>query len=311
MTTLRLGIVGLGVISRFYLAALDRLPGFELVALCDLDERRLEPFRDRVRCYPTHRELLADGDVDAVVVNVPNDVHAEVCRDALATGRAVCVEKPLATTLAAGRELVELARSRSVTLFTAFHRRYNSNVVELVRQSGQRPPVRSMTVRYLERIEEHVGHDRWYLDPERCGGGCVADNGPNSFDLVHLFLGPSRLTGASVRRDTDGLDRQAVIDLATRSEATARVELDWSYEHGECKDITVTYADGSTASADMLTGYPGFKSSLEHEYVGVLNEFREAVLGLRPQWPDGLAELELVTEIYRTERVVASSGGRG
>lgn len=302
MRPLRVGIVGLGVISRYYVPALASVTGLRLTAVCDLDEAALEPFRDQVRCFSSHRELLADPGVDAVIVNVPNNAHVPICRDAVRAGRPVCVEKPLATRAGDGRELLAFAHGAGVPVFTAFHRRYNSEVRALVARLRQRGPVESVTVRYLERIEEHVGRDQWYLDPQRCGGGCVADNGPNAFDLVHLLLGPVRLAGIDVRRDAQGVDRQAVIELTADSGERARVELDWSYDGGERKDITTRTAGGTTDGADMLAGYPGFKSSLWHEYVGVVHDFSDVVRGHLPRWPDGLAELELVAAVYDTEQ---------
>ncbi|MEV6670574.1 Gfo/Idh/MocA family oxidoreductase [Streptomyces sp. NPDC051162] len=296
----RIGIIGLGVISKFYVAAFDRLPALALAAVCDLRPEALAPFHDRAECYGRHTELLADAAVDAVVVNVPNDIHAAVCADALAAGLPVCVEKPLATRLADARSLATLAHRRGATLFTAFHRRYNSEVLRLLHGIAPGNPVRSLTVRYLERIEEHAGDDRWYLDADRCGGGCVADNGPNAFDLVRLFLGDVHLTAAEVTRDIHGTDRRAAVALRAADGATARVELDWSYD-GEVKDITVELADGTTRTADMLAGYPEFKGSLWHEYVGVLADFAATLDAGRTGARGGLAALELVDAVYRTE----------
>jgi predicted dehydrogenase len=307
---MRLGIVGLGVISRYYVAALtgpDAPPDLRLTAVCDLDPGVLEPHRDRLACYSDHRTLLAGGGVDAVVVNVPNDAHYPIVSDVLTAGLPVCVEKPLATTPADGERLVALARRRGLPLLTAFHRRYNDNVLALLGRVGGRP-VRHLTVRYHEKIEEHVGRDRWYLDPERCGGGCVADNGPNAIDLVHLVLGPVGLAGAEVVRDADGVDRQATIELRAPSGATARVELDWSYPYGEAKDVRVELADGGTDGADMLAGHQAFKSSLAHEYVGVLRHFGDVLRGRVASWPDGLEPLRLVAQVYQQER--AGRGGR-
>lgn len=289
---MRLGVVGLGVISRFYLAALERSPDFVLAAVCDRDPAALAGHG--VPGYLDHRELLAAGGVDAIVVTAPNDVHATVCRDVLHAGLPVCVEKPLATTLADGRELTGLAARQEVLLFTAFHRRYNSNVLALREEIGG-ATIESMTVRYLEQIEDHVGHDRWYLDAARCGGGCVADNGPNALDLVRLFLGPVALRGVRVDRDGAGVDRQAVLVLDR-----ATVELDWSFP-GEVKDVEVRLDGGSVLRADMLAGYRGFKESLRHEYEGVLREFAEAVR-LGAAWSDGgLDALSVVDEVYRRE----------
>lgn len=294
---LRLGIVGLGVISRYYLKALPNAD-FVLAAVCDRNPEALAGAG--VPAYSDHRDLLAAGGVDAVVVNVPNDAHHPVVRDVLAAGLPVCVEKPLATRLADGAELAAAARARRVPLLVAFHRRYNDNVLAL--RSRLAAPVRHLTVRYHEKIEEHVGRDRWYLDPERCGGGCVADNGPNALDLVHLFLGPVELTGADITRDAAGVDRQAVLDLRSPTGATARVELDWAYPDGEAKDVRVELADGTSHTADMLAGHAAFKSSLDHEYVGVLGHFADVLHGRVRTWPDGLEPLRLVTAAYAAEK---------
>ncbi|MEW1798070.1 Gfo/Idh/MocA family protein [Streptomyces niveus] len=307
MKPLRIGVVGLGVISRFYLDAFPGLPTLDLVAVCDLREEALAPHREAgLPCYRDHRRMLAEAGLDAIVVNVPNDAHAAVCRDALAAGVAVCVEKPLALDLAEGRALTELAVSGGSVLFTAFHRRYNDNVLGLLRSlPADASAVESVTVRYLEKIEEHVGADRWYLDPARCGGGCVADNGPNAFDTVRLFLGELTVESAEVVRDAAGVDRQARVALRSAGGVPATVELDWSYPHGEAKDVTVRLKDGTEHHADMLAGHDAFKSSLKHEYVGVLGEFEQAVRARTDASRAGLAMLELVDATYATERAEA------
>ncbi|MBB6420841.1 Gfo/Idh/MocA family protein [Streptomyces sp. AK010] len=300
---LRLGVVGLGAISPYYLAAAERLPEWRLTAVCDARAEALEQFPGPAARFSDHRTLLYRARPDALVVAVPNDVHLPLCRDALAAGVPVCVEKPLALTAAEGSLLVDLARRSEVPLMTAFHRRYNDAVRALACRTTGRE-IRSVRVRYLERIEEHLGGEDWYLDPARCGGGCVADNGPNALDLVRLLLGELTVTGCDIRRDGSGIDRQAVIRLRGRTGTTASVELDWSYP-GELKDIEVEMADGEVLHADMLAGHTGFKASLWHEYEAILTEFASLVrLGV-PAGPgahSGLASLELVEAAYRCAR---------
>ncbi len=291
---IRVGIVGLGVIGTYYRAAVTAHPDLCLAAVCDLRPELLDGEHPR---YTDHRRMLAEADLDAVVVTVPNDTHHAVCRDAIAAGVAVCVEKPLATTLADACDLDRRARTAGVPLFTAFHRRYNDNLRALL-SSVDSPPAH-VVVRYLERIEDHVGVDAWYLDPERCGGGCVADNGPNAFDLVRVLLGDVSVTGVTITRE-DGVDRQAVIALRAPTGATARVELDWSFP-GEVKDVRVELADGTVRHADLLAGHPGFKQSLWHEYRGVVAEFADLVTSGGRTRGDGLAALALVLSCYRME----------
>ena len=80
MRQLRIGVVGLGVISKFYLRAIEESQSVRLAAVCDLREEALAPHRGSVECYLDHRSLLAHAELDAIIVNVPNDVHFEVCR---------------------------------------------------------------------------------------------------------------------------------------------------------------------------------------------------------------------------------------
>lgn len=315
---LRVGVIGLGVISRFYLAALRDSATMSPVAVCDNDAAALAAVCDAdadavvpaarpgpVPGYTDHVRLLEEVRPDAVVVTVPNDVHARVCADAIDRGVAVCVEKPLALDTAQGAALVELAVRGKVPLFTAFHRRYNSAVARLRAQcAGSR--IEELTVRYLERIEEHAGADAWYLDARRCGGGCVADNGPNAFDLIHLLAGPAEVTSARIARDGAGTDRQADIGLRAGT-VRARVLLDWSFP-GERKDIDVRLDDGRPLHADMLAGHVGFKGSLWHEYAEVLRAFERRVRGGAAKADNGLPVLRLVEDVYHLETAGSGKG---
>ncbi|WP_433700323.1 Gfo/Idh/MocA family protein [Nocardiopsis sp. CA-288880] len=293
---LRVGVVGLGVISRFHLAALSDSADWELAAVCDLNPSRIADPPPGAVGYTDHTRMLAEADLAAVVVTAPNDAHARICADALAAGVAVCAEKPLALDLAEGEALATLSRERGVPLTTAFHRRYNSGFAALRHRIGE-SEVAEVTVRYLERIEEHAGEDTWYLDPGRCGGGCVADNGPNAFDLVETLLGRAEVTGARVEYDGAGVDRRA--DVALRAGgARARVLLDWSHP-GECKDVVVRTADGQVWAADLLAGRPAFKESLWHEYEGIAADFARRVREGRTDDGAGVSALRLVGEAYR------------
>jgi predicted dehydrogenase len=315
---LRIGLVGLGVISKFYLAALDRLENPVLAAICDLHEAKLERYRRRgaslpppFACYTDYRDLLGRADIDAIVINVPNDQHVRICKDALLADKHVCCEKPLATCLKDAQELVDLSQQTGKTLFTAFHRRYNSNVQEALKQLPRANTVAHVTANYLERIEDHAGDDRWYLQPERCGGGCVADNGPNVYDTLSSFLGRLSVVSATLDLDEHGVDRRARVDLTTSARVPVRVHLDWAYDFGEKKDVTIHLTNGQQIYADMLGGFAGFKTSLFHEYEAVLTDFVRVVIAGGRHGEDGLDAVRLVEETYRQagERGIYPIGG--
>jgi len=290
------------MISRFYLAAIARFDQLALVAACDLNGEKLQRFeREGVTTTRDFDEILAMEEVEAVVVNVPNASHYEICAAALRAGKHVCCEKPLVLRSKQAEELTAAARAAGRMLFTVFHRRYNRHVrrlrEEIESARAQGVEVTRCWVEYLERIEEHCGRDRWYLDPAVAGGGCIADNGPNACDTAEFLLGPLEVEGVEVERDPGGLDLSAQVDLRSETGAQARLDLDWTYA-GERKLVTVELDDGKVLSADMLAGYPRFKTSLFHEYENALGEFTAAVAGKASVEDKGPRNVRFVERAY-------------
>ncbi|HEV7806225.1 MAG TPA: Gfo/Idh/MocA family oxidoreductase [Solirubrobacteraceae bacterium] len=299
MTAPRVGIVGLGVISRYYLDALAASPELQLTAACDRRPERLERLPAGVVTTHDVGELVARDDVDALLVTLPNDLHAPVCADALRAGKHVCCEKPLATSAADAERLVALASEHDRVLMTAFHRRYNAHLVGLRDRLRGARIVRAHAT-YHEDIREHVGDDAWYLDAARCGGGCIADNGPNAFDALRSVLGPLEVRCAQIERDGAHVDRRARIELTGGGGIEAVVELRWDYPDGEHKTVAFELEGGERVAVDFLSGYPGFKSSLEHEYRGVLADFAARVRG-DAATETGSEMTRLVERTYRLE----------
>ncbi|HET9644173.1 MAG TPA: Gfo/Idh/MocA family oxidoreductase, partial [Burkholderiaceae bacterium] len=152
--SLRTAIIGMGVISHYYVAAFEQVEECDLVAVCDLDPAKLDAHRAAGRrCTADYRELLAAPGIDAVVVNLPNSLHAQVCREALEAGKHLCCEKPLTLDLQEASALQSLAMQRRLTLLTAFHRRYNHHVIEAKLRDAFKDAV-SITAHYDERIED-------------------------------------------------------------------------------------------------------------------------------------------------------------
>ncbi|MBI3970099.1 MAG: Gfo/Idh/MocA family oxidoreductase [Chloroflexi bacterium] len=115
----RVGVVGAGYWGPNLIRNLAELTGSPLAAVCDRVPDRLEYVRRRypgVQVYESFDELVADPGVDAVVIATPAETHARLAAQALAGGKHVFVEKPLATSSAAGRELAALAEVGGLVL---------------------------------------------------------------------------------------------------------------------------------------------------------------------------------------------------
>lgn len=296
-SNIRAGIVGMGAISRHYLNAFHEEPGLELIAVCDRDERQLESARQSgFRTVEGFHDLLRLAEVDAIVICLPNDMHYRACKAAILAGKHVCCEKPLAFTVAEAGELVELARQHRRTLMTSLHRRYNANVLAAKATVGNRK-VTHIDANYLEKIEDHSGSDTWYLDAARCGGGCIADNGPNVFDTLSLFINNLAVVDCQIDEHRSGVDLRARVRLQGDGGATANATLDWTYE-GERKDLDIHLEDGQQIRADMLAGFTGFKSSLDHEYVAILADFKQRVHENHFAGNEGVRAVQLVEAAY-------------
>jgi predicted dehydrogenase len=115
----RAGVIGYGYWGPNVVRCLAETPGCEVVAIGDLIEERLSLARRRypgVRTTTDWRELVADPRIDAVAIATPVSTHFELAMAALAAGKHVLVEKPLAATVAHARRLVEESERRRLVL---------------------------------------------------------------------------------------------------------------------------------------------------------------------------------------------------
>ena len=108
---IRIGVIGTGGRARGLMNQLKRLPGNEMVAVCDVYEPRLlqaaeiaGPTATKVADY---RRILDDREIDAVVIGTPDHWHKTMTLDAVAAGKDVYVEKPVSHTIAEGAEMVK------------------------------------------------------------------------------------------------------------------------------------------------------------------------------------------------------------
>ncbi|HEY3365243.1 MAG TPA: Gfo/Idh/MocA family oxidoreductase [Symbiobacteriaceae bacterium] len=127
----RVGVIGVGNMGSHHARILSSLPGAELAGVCDADRTRAEAvaLRNDTRAFTTPADLLAS--VEAVVVAVPTEQHAEVGSQALAAGCHVLMEKPLAHDLPAARALCEQAGRAGRLIMTGYVERFNPAVARL------------------------------------------------------------------------------------------------------------------------------------------------------------------------------------
>lgn len=146
METLQVGVIGLGTFGDIHLLAYRDHPRVEVAAVCDLNEERLHGAADRYgvqACFADYTKLLALDELDAVSVVTPDASHADIVVDAVRAGKAVLVEKPLATTLEDCDRIGEALRADPVPLMVDFHNRWNPGVscIKEAVERGETGPV--------------------------------------------------------------------------------------------------------------------------------------------------------------------------
>lgn len=122
---INLGYIGVGKQSQYLLESLTKCPETMVLAACDVDTKKLARFKGAaekanskkldggsqvVDTYENYRELLARKDIDAVVIATPDHWHAQIAVDAAKAGKDIYCEKPMASTVAEGRAMVNATR---------------------------------------------------------------------------------------------------------------------------------------------------------------------------------------------------------
>src|SRR6185295_3958427 len=176
--TLGIGVIGTGKHGERYLRHVAEVPALRLVAVCRRNQARGEEQARAHGCryYGTPEALIADPDVDAVVLVVPPTANERIAVAAAAARKALLVEKPLAPTLAACRTIVDAVARAGVPAMVAHTLRFNSVVAALVRARDSIGPLPAAVL--TQRFEPSVLP--WLDRPEEAGGGIILHTGVHS-----------------------------------------------------------------------------------------------------------------------------------
>ncbi|MFB5190605.1 Gfo/Idh/MocA family protein [Alicyclobacillus fastidiosus] len=205
--------------------------GVDLV-ISDFDEARGREMASRFNTpyVKDYQEVLADPDIEAVIVCSENASHAQLVIDAAEAGKHVLCEKPLATTVADARRMIEACERAGVKLQTAFPIRYSTPVQRLKRLIESGKVGRILAMSGTNRGQNPGG---WFVDPALSGGGAVFDHTVHILDIMRWY------TGSEV------------------SEVYAEVDSRFG-ERGidDCGLLTLTFANGVIATHDPSWSRP-------------------------------------------------------
>ncbi len=263
MDECRYGIIGAGMMGLEHFRNLQALDGAVVTAVADPYEPSLEWARlvagdAPLACFGSHEELLASGSVDAVVIATPNMTHAAVLRDVLASSLPVLVEKPLCTTIADCRAVVDAAATRDAIVWVGLEYRYMPSVARLIDEvrSGAVGDIRMVAIRehrfpFLPKVDDWNRFNR-------NTGGTLVEKCCHFFDLMNHIVGsaPARVFASG---------GQDVNHLEERYDGETPDVLDNAY-------VIVEYDNGVRASLDLCMFAEGSEHQEELAVVGHLGK---------------------------------------
>ena len=297
-SSLRYGVIGTGMMGIEHIENIAALDGATVTAISDPHPesraRGTAAAGGDVTPYADHRDLLASGRCDAVVVASPNHTHIDVVPDVLATDLHAMIEKPLCTTVPDCEHLLALATERPSEVLTwmAMEYRYMpaaADLLRLVRDGIVGDPkmvaIREHRFPFLSKVDD------WNRFSANTGGTLV-EKTCHFFDLMNLILGerPVRVM-ASGGQDVNHLDE--VYDGRTPD------LLDNAF-------VIVDYPSGARALLDLCMFADASAEQEELSVIGNLGKIEAKLpsntvhVGLRDR--HSLAAVE--TYVARDERIV-------
>lgn len=199
----RVGIIGTGWIAEAHLKSYLNQPDVEIVAGADLVEGKAEAFFEKfgmkVKCYPSHKEMLDDETLklDAVSVCTYNRTHAECAIYALKKGVNVLLEKPMCVTLEEAVEIRKAEKESGKLISIGFQPRLDENMkmIKKIVQSGRLGKIYYIQTGGGRRRGIPTPYGTSFIEDKTAGIGALGDIGCYSLDMVLNAIGyPKPLT---------------------------------------------------------------------------------------------------------------------
>ena len=272
--SLRVGVVGVGVMGSNHARVFAGLPGAELVGVADPDRKQADFVARTLGCRAVaDAEQLLDLKVDAVTIAAPTHLHHDIALACIERGVHVLVEKPIASSVEEGRDIIEAARRASVTLMVGHVERFNP-AVEAIKDAIRNEDILSIAI-------TRVGP----FPPRMSNVGVVIDLAVHDIDLIRWFtdsdiveVQPQLSSAVAEREDI------ALLQFRTASGVLAHINTNWLTPF-KARNVTVA-TRGKYIMGDLLTrqvtecfGFqPDGSYSMRHLSVGHAEPLRSELL---------------------------------
>jgi predicted dehydrogenase len=204
MSTIRFGVIGAGQIAQNSCKDIESHPNAELVAASDINGPRLQELSDKYgfsRTYADSADLIADPDIDALYIGVPNAFHAPLAKAGLEAGKHVILDKPFALNIVEAEGVAQAARQSGKTFMLGMNQRFRAEsqiIRNLVHQGALGEVYHAKAFWFRRTGIPKLG--TWFGKKKLAGGGALLDIGVHLLDLALYAVGnfkPVAVSGAT------------------------------------------------------------------------------------------------------------------
>ncbi|MEA5515817.1 Gfo/Idh/MocA family oxidoreductase [Nodularia sp. UHCC 0506] len=183
----------------FHAPFIDLHHGFQLAGAWERSKKLIQADYPHVNSYPSLEALLADDEVDLVVVNTPTYTHYEYTKQALLADKHVVVEKAFTTTVKEAEALQELAREKQKKLSVYQNRRWDSDfqTVKQIIQSDVLGNIVEAEFNFV--LYKPTLSPKQHLEVPGTGSGIIKDLGPHLIDQALVLFGMPHAVFADIR----------------------------------------------------------------------------------------------------------------
>lgn len=187
---IKTGILSFGMSGKlFHAPFVAAHPGFDLYAVVERSEKTAQLRFPELKSYDSVDELIADPEIELVIINTPNYTHFEFAQKALRAGKHVLVEKPFTVTVEEAELLFREAKEHNLHILPYQNRRYDSDFL------AAKEIVDSKKLGQI--VEAHIRYDRYrytigpkvFKETPMPGSGLLYDLGPHLLDMVFALFG--------------------------------------------------------------------------------------------------------------------------
>ena len=216
--TVNLGIIGCGwVTETLHLPVVRQLSAVCLHSACDTRDERLRLVERRFgvpRLYSDWTDLVIDPNLDAALIATPGDSHLSIATAALAAGKHVLVEKPLALTVADAEALAKQARTAQVVSMVGLNFRFHPLARELkaaIKRGAVGRPL-AVFVTLMSGRSQRVSVTGYETSPLR-GGGVFRNKAVHVLDLLRFLFGCEVVSGRAAARSERHEHDSAAVEM--------------------------------------------------------------------------------------------------